>query len=167
MAPHGVFPCRGDDRWVALAVESDEQWHALAGAVGRPGLAGRFPTLAARQRHEDEIDGILGAWTADRDRDEVAATLQAAGVAAAPVEDGRDLVDGDGHLRARGFYVELDHPVAGPALHEGIAVRLTDTPGAVRRPAPRLGEHTDEVLSTLAGMSEIEIVRLREAGVLE
>jgi crotonobetainyl-CoA:carnitine CoA-transferase CaiB-like acyl-CoA transferase len=143
----GVYPCRGEDRWVAVAVETDEQQRALDHLIGR--------------------HATLGAWTAERSRDEVAATLQAAGIAAAPVEDGRDLVDGDEHLRAREFYVELDHPVAGPTLHEGIAIRPADTPGAVRRPAPCLGEHTEEVLTELAGLSRAEIARLREAGVLE
>jgi crotonobetainyl-CoA:carnitine CoA-transferase CaiB-like acyl-CoA transferase len=151
---HGIYQCLGEDRWVAIAAETDEQRRALADLLGRRGPYA-------------ESDSDLGAWTAERSPDEAAATLQAAGIAAAPVEDARDLVEHDEHLRARGFYVELDHPVAGPVLHEGIAVRLADTPGAIRRPAPCLGEHTDEVLSTLAGLDGTELARLRELGVLE
>jgi len=76
-------------------------------------------------------------------------------------------VEGDDHLRARGFYVELEHPAAGPILHEGVAVRLASTPGGVFRPAPRLGEHTAEVLTELLGMSQPELDELVAAGVLE
>ena len=121
----------------------------------------------SRKANEDELDGLIEAWTEERTPEEAAAGLQAAGVPAAPVEDGRDLVEHDEHLRTRGFYVELEHPAVGPMLHEGIAVLLRDTPGGVRRPAPRLGEHTDEVLTTLAGMTAEEITGLRDAGVLE
>jgi crotonobetainyl-CoA:carnitine CoA-transferase CaiB-like acyl-CoA transferase len=137
--------------------------------IGRRALADevRFATLRQRKANEDELDAIVGGWTSGRSPVEAAGLLQAAGVAAAPVADGRDLVDGDEHLRARGFYVSLDHPAAGPTLHEGVAVRLAATPGGVLRPAPLLGEHTAEVLTELLGMSEPEIDELVAAGVLE
>ncbi|HXJ62119.1 MAG TPA: CoA transferase [Actinomycetota bacterium] len=169
MAPHGAFRCAGDDRWCAIAVATDDDWRSLCGAIGRPDLAleERFADLPARKASEDELDAIVGAWTASRSPNEVAELLQAAGVAGAPVEDGRDLVEGDDHLRARGFYVELEHPAAGPILHEGVAVRLASTPGGVFRPAPRLGEHTAEVLTELLGMSQPELDELVAAGVLE
>jgi crotonobetainyl-CoA:carnitine CoA-transferase CaiB-like acyl-CoA transferase len=169
MAPHGAYPCDGRDRWVAIAVGSDEEWRAMCGVMDRAELADdpRFATLADRKANEDVLDAIVGEWTRNRSPMEAAAVLQSAGVAAAPVEDGRDLVDGDEHLRARGFYVSLDHPAAGPMVHEGVAVRLSATPGGVLRPAPRLGEHTAEVLTELLAMPEAEIERLTAAGVLE
>jgi crotonobetainyl-CoA:carnitine CoA-transferase CaiB-like acyl-CoA transferase len=167
MAPHGAFRCLGEDRWIAVAVDSDEQWRALAVGIGRPELSERFATLQARKANEAEVERFIEAWTEERTPEEAAARLQAAGVPAAPVEDGCDLVEHDEHLRARGFYVELEHPAAGPMLHEGISVLLSETPGGVRRPAPRLGEHTDEVLTTVAGMTAEEVSGLRDAGVLE
>jgi crotonobetainyl-CoA:carnitine CoA-transferase CaiB-like acyl-CoA transferase len=127
----------------------------------------RFADLAGRKANEDELDAVLAEWTRGRTPNEAAEALQAAGVAAAPVEDGRDLVDGDDHLRARGFYVALEHPAAGLVLHEGVAVRLSSTPGGVLRPAPRLGEHTAEVFAELLGMSHAEVAELTAAGVLE
>ena len=169
VAPHGAFPCAGDDRWCAIAVATDGEWRSLCGAMGKPDLANdvRFADLAGRKANEDELDAVLAEWTRGRTPNEAAEALQAAGVAAAPVEDGRDLVDGDDHLRARGFYVALEHPAAGLVLHEGVAVRLSSTPGGVLRPAPRLGEHTAEVFAELLGMSHAEVAELTAAGVLE
>jgi crotonobetainyl-CoA:carnitine CoA-transferase CaiB-like acyl-CoA transferase len=169
MSPHGAFPCAGDDRWCAIAVATDAAFRAVCSVIGRPELADdpRFADLASRKANEDELDAIVGEWTGARPPDQAAAALQAVGVAAAPVEDGRDLVDGDEHLRARGFYVPLEHPAAGVMLHEGVAVRLAATPGGVFRPAPLLGEHTAEVLTELLGMSQPELDDLVAAGVLE
>ncbi|MFL5798667.1 MAG: CaiB/BaiF CoA transferase family protein [Actinomycetota bacterium] len=169
MAPHGAFPCAGDDAWCAVAVQTEQQWGAMARLVGGPDLEAdpRFATLPDRKANEDDLDAAVAVWTRGRTAAAAAAELQSAGVPAAPVEDGRDLVDGDEHLRARGFYVPLRHPAAGEILHEGLAVRLTGTPGGVHRPAPRLGEHTDEVLAELLDMGAPEIEELRAAGVLE
>ncbi|HEY7283037.1 MAG TPA: CoA transferase [Actinomycetota bacterium] len=169
MAPHGAYRCEGDDRWVAIATATDDEWRALCATIGRGELADdpRFADLASRKAQEDELDALVAEWTRTRSPWEAAERLQAAGVAAAPVEDGRDLVEGDAHLRERGFYVTLDHPAAGPVRHEGVAVRLATTPGGVSRPAPRLGEHTTEVLTELLGMSPSEIEELTAAGVLE
>ena len=169
MAPHGAYPCEGEDRWVAIATATHDEWSSLCAVIGRRDLAddARFATLPDRKANEDELDELVGEWTRGHSHVEAAELLQAAGVAAAPVEDGRDLVDGDEHLRARGFYVSLDHPAAGATMHEGVAVRLGATPGGVLRPAPLLGEHTAEVLTELLGMSQPEIDELVTAGVLE
>ena len=165
MSPHGAFRCAGEDRWCALAVETDAQWLSLRRLMGR--ADDDLPTLAERKANEDRVDAMVSAWTGERSAEKVAATLQVAGIPAAPVEDGRDLVEFDEHLRARGFYVPLVHPAAGEILHEGVAVRLSRTPGGVGRPAPRLGEHTDEVLRELLAMGDGELADLRAAGVLE
>jgi crotonobetainyl-CoA:carnitine CoA-transferase CaiB-like acyl-CoA transferase len=169
MSPHGAFPCAGDDRWCAIAVEDDAQWRALCRVTGNSSAAEdpRFATIAGRQAHEDVVEALVCGWTRQRDPEAAAAALQDAGIPAAPVENGRDLVEDDEHLRARGFYVALRHPVAGEFLHEGICVRLADTPGRIERPAPTLGQHTDEVLTELLGLDERELVSLRADGVLE
>jgi crotonobetainyl-CoA:carnitine CoA-transferase CaiB-like acyl-CoA transferase len=169
MSPHGAFPCAGDDRWCAIAVENDAEWRALCVVTGNPSAAEdpRLATLAGRQEQEDVVDALVSQWTRQREPAAAAAVLQEAGIPAAPVENGRDLVEDDEHLRARGFYVALRHPVAGEFLHEGICVRLADTPGRIERPAPTLGQHTDEVLRELLGLDERELVRLRTDGALE
>ncbi|MFB9764492.1 CoA transferase, partial [Nocardioides kongjuensis] len=98
--------------------------------------------------------------------DELAADLQAQGIAAHPVRDGRDLVDLDPQLAARGFYRTLTHPIAGPVLHEGLVEHLAATPGALTAPAPLLGQHTDELLTELLGLDPAELATLHQEGVL-
>jgi crotonobetainyl-CoA:carnitine CoA-transferase CaiB-like acyl-CoA transferase len=169
MAPHGVFPCRGEDRWCAIAVETESEWRALCDAMGRPEVAKdpRFATLAARKAHEDALESRIARWTEGQDAEAVMARLQAAGVPAGVVQDGRDLVERDHQLRARGFYELAAHPVAGAFLHEGVVARLSETPGRVWHAAPRLGEHTRAVLGELLGLSDAELGRAAAAGVFE
>ncbi|WP_217709558.1 CoA transferase [Amycolatopsis sp. Hca4] len=148
--PHGVYPAAGDDRWVAIAPQDETQWAALRTLAGLP---------------PEETDA-LAAWTRPQDAEALAARLQAAGVAAAVVATGRDLVQ-DEHLAERGFYERLDHPIAGAVLHEGIVARLTATPGALTSPAPLLGQHTEPVLRELLGFDDDRLAALRAAGITE
>ncbi|MEU6785386.1 CoA transferase [Nonomuraea angiospora] len=165
MVPHGVYPVGGDDRWIALAVQGDEEWRRLAAHAGLPQPASA--DLEERRRHEDEIDTALAAWCSERDGEALAAELQGLGIAAAVVATGRDLVEADEHLAARGFYPVLEHPLIGPVRHEGVVVRMSGTPGALTAPAPLLGEHTDRVLKDLLDLDDEELARLRDAGALE
>ncbi|NKQ51710.1 CoA transferase [Amycolatopsis sp. K13G38] len=158
--PHGVYPAAGEDRWVAIAALDEVQWEALRGLAG-------LPDPADRRAGEDEIDTALAAWTRRRPAEHTAALLQDAGVAAAVVATGQDLVDRDDHLAARGFYPELEHPLAGRVRHEGIVARLSRTPGALTAPAPLLGQHTAEVLGELLGLSERRLAELKAEGVTE
>ncbi len=167
MVPHGCYPCRGEDAWVAIAVADDRQWAALCQAMGRPELADHpdFATFPARWRRAAEIDAIIGGWTSCRDKREVMELLQAAGVPAGAVLNGRDLLE-DPHLAARGFFTRVDHPVGGPQLQRTWPFGLSRTPGEVRRPAPCLGEHTRQVLTGLLGYSDAEVDGLEAAGVV-
>lgn len=165
-SPQGVYRCLGADRWLAISVRSDEEWAALCRVIGRPDLAVRLRTADDRRRESALVDGALGAWARALPADSAAESLQQAGVPAGAVQDGRELVEHDPQLRARGFYVHLEHPTAGPFLHEGVPIRLTGTPGSIRRPAPLLGADTDEVLGSVAGLSATRLRHLREAGVL-
>lgn len=162
--PHGVYPAAGDDRWVAVSVTDEAQWHALTRLVELPCTEG---DLTARRAHEDEIDAALAAWTGRHDAHKLAETLQAEGIAAAVVATGEDLVEADEQLAARGFYPVLDHPLTGPVRHEGIVARLAATPGELDRPAPLLGQHTDEVLRELLGLSDEQLAALTAEGVTE
>ncbi|MGW5718729.1 CoA transferase [Amycolatopsis sp. NPDC003865] len=147
--PHGVYPAAGDDRWVAITPQDATQRAALRNLA-----------------ELSEDDAALAAWTRTQDADDLAARLQAAGVAAAVVATGRDLVQ-DEHLAERGFYQRLDHPIAGAVLHEGIVARLTATPGALTSPAPLLGQHTEPVLRELLGFDDDRLAALRAAGITE
>lgn len=163
--PHGVYRARGEDRWVAVSTTTPQAWAALARHLGTMPV-GPDADVAERRRAEDAIDAALEAWTAAREPAAAAAELQDLGVPAAAVASGRDLLE-DEHLRARGFYPVLEHPIAGTVAHEGIVPRLTDTPGALDRPAPLLGQHTAEVLGELLGLDTGCLAALAGRGVTE
>ncbi|MBI0299475.1 CoA transferase [Streptomyces sp. PRKS01-29] len=167
-SPQGVYRCLGADRWLAVSVRDDTEWAGLCTVIGRPDLAtdDRTRTATGRARHTELVDDALATWTRTLPADAAAELLQEQGVPAGPVRDGRDLVEHDPQLRARGFYVRAEHPVAGAFLHEGPPVRLTRTPGGVRAAAPVLGADTDDVLREVAGLPPERIRALREREVL-
>jgi benzylsuccinate CoA-transferase BbsF subunit len=167
MAPHGVFCCRGEDRWVSIAVRNDEEWRRMCAVMGRAELATdpRFAMLAARKENEDTLEEIITAWTQERSADEVTRSLQQAGIAAYPSLDGKDML-ANPQVTARGFFVELEHPEVGKRRHLGIPWKMSRTPCEVRRPAPCLGQDTDYVLDDILGLSREDISSLRAKEVL-
>lgn len=167
MAPHGVFRCRGEDRWVSLAVRTEEEWHRFCAVIGQQELAGdpRFATLAARKEHEDALERLVTQWTQQHTAEEVTQRLQQAGIPAYPSLDGRDML-ANPHVSARGFFVELAHPEVGVRRHLGIPWKMSRTPCEVRRPAPCLGQDTDYVLREIVGLDPRDIASLREHEVL-
>jgi benzylsuccinate CoA-transferase BbsF subunit len=167
-APHGCYRCAGDDSWCVIAVCSEEDWRNLCAVVGDTELARhpKFATGLQRTRHRAELDSLVEAWTERQDAYEVMRRLQAAGVAAGVVQNAAQLAE-DPHLRARGFIAQTDHPELGRLLHGGMPLKLSLTPGAVRRHAPLLGEHNDDLLRTLLGLDASEIQRLEELGVFQ
>ena len=169
MAPHGAFRCRGDDRWLAIAVTTDDEWRALCEVMARADLAAdpRLTTSAGRKADEDRVDAQVGAWTRDREARGAMEALQGKGIAAGVVADARDLVDGDPHLRARGYWERAIHPVVGEFPHEGVVARLADTPGRVWHAAPTLGQHTRAILAGVLGLTDAEITRCEKEGLLE
>ncbi|MGH2586728.1 MAG: CaiB/BaiF CoA transferase family protein, partial [Dehalococcoidia bacterium] len=136
MAPHGTFRTAGEDAWLSIACDADEEFAALCGVMERPDLATdpRFATAIARKANEDALEAEVTAWTSGHDRWEVTQLLQAAGVAAFPSMTSADLVN-DPHLRERGIFVELEHPEVGVRTHVGIPWKLSATPCAVEHPA--------------------------------
>jgi crotonobetainyl-CoA:carnitine CoA-transferase CaiB-like acyl-CoA transferase len=165
-APHGIYRCTGDDRWVSIVAADDAEWQALARAID-PELAGdaRFATTGLRKRNEDALDERIAAWCATRTPEEVRDVLQAAGLGAFPVMNAQDLHD-DPHLGARDYFVEQPHPEVGTRRHMGIPYKLHGTPVAVRRAAPCFGEDTDDVLREVLGYDAARIAALRESGTL-
>lgn len=166
-APHGVFPARGDDRWIAIAIVDDRRWRALTELARIPEFADQeLERLDGRKAHEDEVEMLLAAWTASQDADELAAALAARGIAASPVRTPDELLAGVGGLRDRGAFEWLEHPVMGRSVYSAPTPRLSATPGLLASAAPLLGADTDEVLLTIAGYSIEEIAELRADGVL-
>ena len=167
-APCNVYPCRGEDRWVAVAAATVEEWEALCGALGRPELASepRFASAAARKAHEEEIDRIVAKWCACRDRWEATELLQAAGVPAFPSVSSEDLRN-DPHLAAREAFNTFEHPEVGIKAHFRVPWRWSRRGNGAGSRAPCLGEHTEEVLGKVLGMNPDEIADLCEREVIE
>jgi crotonobetainyl-CoA:carnitine CoA-transferase CaiB-like acyl-CoA transferase len=162
--PHGAFPCAGDDRWVAIAVWDDAEWARLAQVIGLddPKLAG----FADRIERVEEVEAAVAAWTSSRDPLEVAEQLQGLGIEAVPVADFGD-VFGDPQLDFRQHFVELEHPKLGPGAYEHNGFRLSDAPARYDRPGPVLGEHNDDVLGGILGLSAAERQALAVEGALD
>jgi len=167
MAPHGCYPCRGEDRWVTIAVSTEEEWRAFYNALGNPHWTedGRFIDASSRRQNQEELDRLVSEWTRRHTDYEVTEILQRVGVAAAPVLTG-DMVAEDPHVRERNILVEMEHSQIGERLVVGPPWKLSSTPARVRRPAPLLGEHNQYVLGELLGMSQDEIEQLVEERVV-
>jgi benzylsuccinate CoA-transferase BbsF subunit len=167
-APHGAFPCAGNDRWVAIVVHDDEDWRRLVRALGEPAWATdpALATTGGRLARVDEVERRIAEWTRDRTPGAVAEQLQSAGVEAAPVEDFADLHE-DPQLAHRAHFRPVEHAVLGRHPVETHAMRFSATEPRFHSPAPRLGEHTEHVLHDLLGMPRDELERLRASGVLE
>jgi benzylsuccinate CoA-transferase BbsF subunit len=165
--PHGVYPCRGEDRWVALSIWDDAEWRAFASALDDAAWINdaRFRTLLGRKAHEAEIDQCVAEWSAERERDDVVALLRTAGLRAAPVNSMADLFS-DPQLTAR-TWKPVDHPVLGRVHVMAPPFHLRATPPRVERAAPLLGEHTREVLTEVLGLPDSELDALEREGVLD
>ena len=165
-APRGVYRSSGDDRWVAISVEGDEQWRALGEALGSPDWAAdpRFATHEGRLTHHDEIDERITAWTRERSHYEAAEQLQAHAVPSAPVLDTFETLE-DPQLNALGAFVETVHPEVGKRRLAGLPGRFSAIPDVEYGVSPLLGEHTEEVLCGLLGLSAEELAELTEQGI--
>ena len=154
-APHGVYRCKGDDRWLAIAVTCEEKWRALCDIMGKPALAkvGRFSDEAARKENEAELDSIIASWTKECDAIEAMNALQAVGVPAGAVHRSVDMLD-DPHLRERDFFVTLDEPDVGRKTYPGQAIITDGLPKRFWRPSAPLGGHNESILNNLLGHNE-------------
>ncbi|WP_281259345.1 CaiB/BaiF CoA transferase family protein [Prauserella shujinwangii] len=167
-APHGVFPCAGEDRWCAIAVVTDEHWHGLVTALGRPSWADdpALTSAGGRRAASARLSESLRQTVLDWDAEKLADTLAEAGVPAALVADAAYLLYSDPQLAARGHWVSLRHPEMGACVYDGIPYRLSRTPGSLRSPAPLLGADTRAVCTELLGVADTEYDRLAEQGVV-
>ncbi len=164
--PHGVYPARGDDRWVALSVWSDDEWSRFRLALGDPewsrgvGLA----TAAGRREREAELDARIAEWTRTRAREEIVATLRAHGLRAAAVESVGELFD-DAQLAHRGVWRRAPHAGLGEIGLMAPPFALSETPARPDRAGPTLGEHNEAVFRGLLGLGADEYASLAADGV--
>ncbi|MBK36212.1 MAG: hypothetical protein CME26_11885 [Gemmatimonadetes bacterium] len=177
-APHGCYRSRSlppdpdtqrltEDRWIAIACRSEHEWLMLTRHMGREDLREdpRFRGAAERLLHQDPLDEILNEWTERHDATELMRELQSAGVPAMAVMPDSELFD-DPHLRARGYFTEIDHRDAGRYRTPGPIWRSRRYTPGVRMPVYCLGEHNREILQGLLGVSDDEFVALTASGVI-
>ena len=170
MAPHGCYPCAGEDQWVTIAVRDDADWRAFCGAIGEAGLAGdaRFATVRGRLEQQEELDAIVAEWTKGRTAYQVMETLQDAGVPAGPVlTAGQALADP--HFRQRGFFEQVTHPEEtglGVKEYIGRGWKFSESKAVIGGPAPLLGEANDYALREVLGLSAERVEALVEQEVI-
>ncbi|HEY3942732.1 MAG TPA: CoA transferase [Acidimicrobiales bacterium] len=164
-APQGLYPCAGEDQWLAVSVGDDETWRRLAEAIGRPDLLtdARFADAAGRHRHHDELDQLIGSWTADQPPQEAFHTLQRAGVPAGPLLDDTRFA-ADPQIVERQWLRPLESLDVGTHLHPGTPYR--GVPQVWDRGSPVLGEDNDYVYKEILGVSETEFEQYRADKIL-
>jgi crotonobetainyl-CoA:carnitine CoA-transferase CaiB-like acyl-CoA transferase len=162
-----VYRCQGDDRWIAIAVLTDEEWHALVQAMGRPAWASveKFATQAGRKTYEVELNNRIEEWTQTQEAEPLEALLQQVGLAAGFVAKQSDLHE-DPQLQHWGFFAWREHKVMGLSPYDGLMSRLSQTPGDVT-PAPLLGEHYEAILKGILKFSDEEIAEMIGKGIVE
>lgn len=167
-APHGAYPCRGEDRWCVIAVQTEKEWLALAKAIGNPEWVKdpQFDTLKARKEHEDELDTLVATWTLSFSPEEIMAKLQGMGIAAGVVQNAQDFLDKDPQTKHRQFFQYLDHPEMGVSAHTDWPFHLSLTPSQPRY-APLMGEHTEMVCKQMLGIPDREFQELQAAGIFK
>jgi crotonobetainyl-CoA:carnitine CoA-transferase CaiB-like acyl-CoA transferase len=161
MAPHGIYPCAGDDDWVAISCRDDHDWRALSRLSGVDGYA-----TAVERLDEDALDKRIADWTRTRDKFDVAARLQAVGVPAAAVQKPAERIDHDANTEAWGLWPTVHHELMGDVRVDGEPAHFSETDWVIERGAPLLGQHNDYVFGEVLGLSSSEIDQLRAEGVI-
>jgi benzylsuccinate CoA-transferase BbsF subunit len=164
-SPHGVYPCSGDDSWVAIDASGDEHWQRFRDVIGASIRDSKFDTLIGRIRHREELDLAIANWTRPQNGDAIERGLQSAKIPAHIVSKAGDLAR-DPHLRDANHFRKIEDSVIGEAEIEGPRFKLHRTPHVEIRPGPRIGEHTNEVMREVCKFSEAQIAELTEAGIL-
>src|SRR5262249_37842471 len=167
MAPHNTYKCKGQDKWIAIAVGNDAEWKSLSEVAGHLEWASdaRFRDQQSRLCHREEIDAVIRAWTSDHDHIELATTLQKAGVPAGPVLDSIELHK-DPQLWEWGDWWKMNNHEVGERIIPGMPVKMSNVPGLNYSYPPDVGEHNQEIFGGLLGLSEAEIATLIEQKVI-
>ncbi|HEV8715343.1 MAG TPA: CoA transferase [Candidatus Binatia bacterium] len=164
-SPYNCYAAK--DGYVLLLVADEVKWQAFCRVIGREDLLDNplFATNAARVKRVDEVDEIVGAWVAQRERREVMEQLASADITCGIVQEVPEVLQ-DPHLRARGTLQDITHPTAGTVTVIGSPVRLNGEPPTVDSPSPLLGQHNELVYGKLLGLSTAELSSLKEQGVI-
>ena len=167
MAPHGIYPARGEDCWIAIACRNDADWRTLAESVNPAWLdTARFASLEGRLEHEDELDRGLADFTCKHDPFELASSLQSAGIPATAVQKPEERIDKDPSTEAWGLWPTVVHRDMGEVRVDGLPVHLSKTDWELENGGPCLGEHNERVFGEILGLSDAELEDLRKGGVI-
>lgn len=166
-APYGCFRCLGTDRWCVIAVFSEEEWQALCNAMGKPDLIceEKFSTLSKRKANREELDKLIGTWTASHQAERLVDLLQEKGVPSGVVQNAEDLAK-DPHLAARRFFIQLEHPVLGSTTSDTSPIKFKGETQFEWKAAPLLGEDNRYVYLELLGLTEMELSSYIEKGII-
>jgi benzylsuccinate CoA-transferase BbsF subunit len=167
MAPHGIYACRGDDEWVSIACRSDDDWIALASIIDAPWASeARWATLPGRLDQQDDLDAALSHWTSNQGKFEIQKRLLSVDVPCSAVQKPEERIDEDSGTSEWGLWPRVTHSKMGEVRVDGLPVHFSKTDWQIERGGPCVGEHTDEVLSELLGLTSDEIGRLHDEGVV-
>lgn len=167
-APHGAYRCKGEDRWCAIAVFTDQEWEAMRQVMGSPPWSedDKFATPLGRKRNEEELNSLIEQWTTNYPAEEVMNRLQQAGISAGVVETAEDL-HSDPQLEYRHHFWVLEHQEIGKSTYDSLGSRLSKTPAELYKAAHTLGEDNYYVYTQILGLSDEEFVELLEEGVFD
>lgn len=167
MAPHGCYRCRGEDKWISIAVADDGEWRSLCQVMGNPGWSESpaYDSGYGRWQHRKELDRFISEWTAGYTHYQLMTMLQKAGVAAMPSFDAKEILT-DPHTKARNLFVEVEHPRLGKQIVMGPAWKFSRTPAKVQKAGPLIGEDNDRVFGSMLKMSKEEIEKRKEEKVI-
>ncbi|MGQ4808502.1 Succinyl-CoA--L-malate CoA-transferase beta subunit [Candidatus Entotheonellaceae bacterium PAL068K] len=164
-AGYGAY--EASDGVIAIGLVSPPIWERFCALIGQPALIEdpRFAEYMERVQHADELDAIIQAWLQDKTKEEAVRLLTANGVPAAPINTISEMIN-DPQVQARNMHLEIEHPDYGPIVITNSALKMSETPGTIETPAPRVGQHNAELLCELLGYSEAEVEQLRADGIM-
>ncbi len=167
MAPHGCYRCKGDDKWISIAVGDDREWKALCEVMGEPEWCRKkeYADMPGRWKNRKELDSRLEEWTAGHTHYELMERLQEAGVAAMPSFDAEEILR-DPHTKARGLFTAVHHPKIGDQVVMNPAWKFSETPARITKAGPLMGESNEEIFGSLLGLKQVETELLKEKKVI-
>ena len=165
MAPHGIYPCTGNDDWIAIACRDDADWQKLAAAIDAA-WTNDYTTLQSRLDRQDKLDAEISSWTEKQDKFLLQNTLRSQNIPVAALQKPQERIDWDPTTNNFGLWPTVEHPEMGNVRVDGLPVHMSKTDWEMNRGGPCLGEHTEEVLINLLGMTTKEVQTLREENVI-
>lgn len=161
-SPHGVFPSKGTDEWIAIAVRNDSDWEAFCSVIDKDSYKGM--SRDERYANVDLLESVIGLWTQKHTAKNIELKLQDVGVPSAVLLRGKNAMD-DEQLKHRGHFATVPHPIHGTTIIEGSRFKLSRTPAILNRPAPMFGEHNAIIMGEFLKYDDKKIALLAESGV--